>query len=137
MDEKTKTGEHYACVIKYCKYVDFVIVEEYSDGSESPYMYELKQGESLVEANPPTMKVNADSVGFIKPLWNGTEWAESATPQEIAEWDREHPAPIPVPTDVEILQKENRLLKAQVSVLTDRNDMLEECIMEIADVVYA
>lgn len=126
MDEKTKIGEHYACVINDGKYVDFVIVEEYSDGTESPYMYELKQGESLAKTNPPTMKVNADSVGFIKPLWNGKEWEESATPQEIAEWNEQHPVPVPVPTDVEILQEQVTDLQLALCEQYEENLMMQE-----------
>lgn len=137
MDEKQKTGEHYACVIKDGKYVDFVIVEEFSDGSEVPYMYTMKQGEELALTNPPTMKVNAKTDGFIYPLWDGFEWVESATDSEIEQWKAQHPVPVPVPTDVEILQKENRLLKAQVSALAEQQEFLEDCLIEVGQVIYA
>lgn len=114
MDEKTKTGEHYACVIKDGKYVDFVIVEEFSDGTEIPYMYTMKQGESLVEANPPTMKVNADSVGFIFPTWDGAKWVEFATPQEIATFDEGHPVPVVEQTEEDVMRlMASKLLQAK------------------------
>lgn len=39
--------------------------------------YELKDGEMLVE--------NDDTKGYVKPKWTGTDWIESATPEEIEE----------------------------------------------------
>lgn len=41
------------------------------------------------------------------------------------------------PTDIEILQKENRLLKAQVSALAEQQEFLEDCLIEVGQVVYA
>ena len=35
------------------------------------------------------------------------------------------------------LQNENRTLKAQVKALSESNAMLEECIVEMAEIVYA
>lgn len=43
---------------------------------------------------------------------------------------------IVVPTDIEKLQQENHLLKAQVKALTDRGEFQDELIAEIATVVY-
>lgn len=123
----------YCCVIKENKYKDFVIVND--DGTVQ--YYELQDGEELVETMPPTMKTDAGSIGFIFPVWDGDKWIESATAEEIAEWDAEHPAPVPVPTDIEILQKENRLLKAQVSALAEQQEFLEDCLIEVGQVIYA
>lgn len=39
-------------------------------------------------------------------------------------------------SDVEQLQQENKLLKAQLQAQTDRSDFIEECIAEMAGVVY-
>lgn len=41
------------------------------------------------------------------------------------------------PTDIEILQKENRLLKAQVSALAEQQEFLEDCLIEVGQVIYA
>lgn len=46
------------------------------------------------------------------------------------------PEPEPVPT-VEELQAENRVLRAQVSVLQEQQTFLEDCLLEMADEVYA
>lgn len=39
-------------------------------------------------------------------------------------------------SDVEQLQQENKLLKAQLQAQTERSDFIEDCIAEIAGVVY-
>ena len=93
--QKNKTGYHYACVIKDGKYHEFVIVNEFDDGTEEVYFYTLQDDEILINAKPPTMKIHAESNGFIKPKWNGTEWIEGATDEEIAQFNTENPAPEP------------------------------------------
>lgn len=40
------------------------------------------------------------------------------------------------PNPVVILQQENKLLKAQVQAASDRSDFLEDCIAEMATIVY-
>ena len=42
--------------------------------------------------------------------------------------------PTPEPTEEE---KERTLLKAQIQALSDRNDFLEDCVAEMAGIVYA
>lgn len=39
-------------------------------------------------------------------------------------------------SDVEQLQQENKLLKVQLKAQTERSDFIEECIAEMAGVVY-
>lgn len=39
-------------------------------------------------------------------------------------------------TPIEQLQQENKLLKAQLKVQTERSDFIEDCIAEMAGVVY-
>lgn len=54
----------------------------------------MQEGESLIDCNcAPLKKVHVESDGFIIPAWNGTEWIEGATDEEIAQWDIENPAP--------------------------------------------
>lgn len=51
---------------------------------------------------------------------------------------KEHPDVEPEkPVTVEDLQAENKLLKAQVKAQSDRSDFIEDCIAEMAGVVYA
>ena len=45
------------------------------------------------------------------------------------------PAPVPAPP-IEVLQAENKLLKAQVQAQTERADFVEECLAEMATIVY-
>lgn len=101
---KNKTGHHFSCVIKKGgKYHTYVIVNEFDDGTEEIYAYTLQDGETLIDAKPPVQKIHADSVGFIAPAWNGTEWVEGATDAEIAQFEAENPAPEPPgPTDSEL-----------------------------------
>lgn len=60
------------------------------------------------------------------------------------EWDGTEkpvpPDPIPTPTDSEritALEEENALLKAQINAQSAQMDFYEECIVEMAEVVYA
>ncbi len=46
----------------------------------------------------------------------------------------------PQPTDqerIEALEAENTLLKAQVTALADNQEFLEDCLIEVGQVVYA
>lgn len=45
--------------------------------------------------------------------------------------------PEPKPSPIEVLQDENRTLKAQVQALSESNFFLEECLVEMAEIVYA
>ena len=52
-----------------------------------------------------------------------------------AEMDADFDAlPTPEPTEEE---KERTLLRAQIQALSDRNDFLEDCVAEMAGIVYA
>lgn len=46
------------------------------------------------------------------------------------------PEPEP-PKTIEDLEHENVLLRAQVQAMSDRNDFIEDCIAEMAEIVYA
>lgn len=101
--------------------------------------YTLKVGEQLVDAQPPVMRTHAGSTGFISPVWGGSDWQETATADEIAAWEQEHPAPevVPSPMSNAELEAENKLLKAQIAAQSDRADFVEDCIAEMAMHVYA
>lgn len=117
--QKIQTGYHYACVIKDGKYHEFVIVNEFDDGTEEVYAYTLQEGEMLIEAKPPTKKVHAESDGFIVPAWNGTEWVEGATDEEIAQFNDENPAPVqvePEPTEQEQMRADIEYLAIMTGV---------------------
>ena len=50
---------------------------------------------------------------------------------------KDHPDVEPEkPTTIEDLKKENKLLKAQVQAQTERSDFIEDCIAEMAGVIY-
>lgn len=100
--------------------------------------YTLKVGEQLVDAQPPVMRQHAGSVGYIAPVWDGSQWAETAAADEIAAWEQAHPAPEvqPAPKSNAELEQENKLLKAQLNAATERSDFIEDCIAEMAMQVY-
>lgn len=47
------------------------------------------------------------------------------------------PDPEQQPDPIIVLQDENRVLKAQISAVSQSNALLEECIVEMAGIVYA
>lgn len=107
--------------------IEFVILNE----DKSPQFYELKEGESIVEEDWQI----ANSMN--KPQWSGSEWIDTDLLPPIA------PNPQP-PNEMEVLneqvvalEKENKLLKAQVEVLSQTSDFHEELIVEMAIKVYA
>ena len=101
--------------------------------------YTLKDGEQLVDASPPVMRQHAGSIGFISPIWDGSQWAETAAADEIAAWEQAHPVPEvnPSPKSNAELEAENATLRQQVSALADQQSFYEDCIAEMAEIVYA
>ena len=101
--------------------------------------YILKDGEQLVDASPPVMRQHASSTGFIAPIWGGSDWQETAAAEEIAAWEQAHPAPEikPAPKSNAELEAENATLRQQVSALADQQSFYEDCIAEMAEIVYA
>ena len=101
--------------------------------------YTLKVGEQLVDASPPVMRQHAGSTGFISPIWDGSQWVETAAADEIAAWEQAHPAPEvkPAPKTNAELESENAKLKQQVSALADQQSFYEDCIAEMAEIIYA
>ena len=67
--------------------------------------------------------------GLFKARWNGAQWIEGATQEEIEELTRVEPSP---QTEIELLKQENTLLKAQVQATSERADFHEELIAELA-----
>ena len=61
-------------------YAEFVQADMDENGQLTPYIYQLKEGESLVTANVDT------AMRMIAPRWDGKKWVEtgSKTPEEIA-----------------------------------------------------
>lgn len=110
-------AKHCCVVDADGKYVTLVLVLV-NDGVETVQYYTLKEGEFLVETCPPSEKPYAGMDGFIKPRWNGTEWVETATEDEISVWEAEHPAmPQPEPTEQEQLRADVDFLLAMGGVL--------------------
>lgn len=142
-----KSEKHCSVIDAEGKHVTSVLVKirdkPLEDGTteqiEEVQNYTLKDGEQLVDAQPPIMRTHAGSTGFIAPIWGGSDWQETATADEIAAWEQEHPAPevTPAPKSNAELEAENATLRQQVSALADQQSFYEDCIAEMAEVVYA
>lgn len=142
-----KTEKHCSVIDAEGRHVTYVLVKirdkPLEDGGteqvEEVQNYTLKDGEQLVDAQPPVMRQHAGSTGFISPVWGGSQWAETAAADEIAAWEQAHPAPEikPSPMSNAELEAENKLLKQQVSALADQQSFYEDCIAEMAEIVYA
>lgn len=141
-----KTEKHCSVIDAEGRHVTYVLVKirdkPLEDGGteqvEEVQNYTLKDGEQLVDAQPPVMRQHAGSTGFLSPIWDGSQWAETAAADEIAAWEQEHPAPevVPAPKTNAELEAENKLLKAQIAAQSDRADFVEDCIAEMAMQVY-
>ena len=141
-------GYKYATVVnlngEYQTRVLILSIEDTDTGvvSEQIQHYELKDGETLIEAQPPVMRPYAAADGFITPRWNfeSSIWEEAATEAEISDWETEHPEPerfITPEEKISSLKQENKMLRAQLQAATDRQDFIEDCIAEMAMQVYA
>lgn len=79
-------SEKYCCVVDTVgKYITYVLVV---DGQVQNY--NLKDGETLISARPPMLRPCAGETGLVSPAWNGSQWEESATEAELAEWEERH-----------------------------------------------
>ena len=69
---------------------------------------------------------------------DGAVTALAVDQEALDAYNAEHPEVEPEkPVTVEDLQAENKLLRAQVQAQTERSDFIEDCIAEMAGVVYA
>ena len=81
----------------------------------------------------PTGIYTDDGIPHYKLVENT---AQERTEEEIQADRDEIPVPIVPPTNAE-LEAENKMLRAQLQAATDRQDFIEDCIAEMAGVVYA
>ena len=93
---------------------------------------------------PDTLDVSAfyDFMGFVKlELDGGTVTAMTGNQEALDAYKASLPEPTPLPPTTEervaALEAENKLLKEQVSAQADQAEFYEDCIAEMATVVYA
>ncbi len=68
---------------------------------------------------------------------DGAVTALEVDQEALDAYNKDHPDVEPEkPTTIEDLKNENKLLKAQLQAQTDRSDFIEDCIAEMAGVVY-
>ena len=90
-------GYKHCCVVDADGvYKTFVLVlMEQGENPENVQGYTLAEGERLLDAPPPGIKMQAGGAGFVKPRWDedAAAWVEGATAEELAAWEAAHPAP--------------------------------------------
>ena len=88
---------------------------------------------------PDTLLVDyINTKGFCTlTIQNGAVTALTVNQETLETYNKEHPDINPEkPNVIEDLKKENKLLKAQLQAQTERSDFIEDCIAEMAGVVY-
>lgn len=127
----------YCCVVDTQGYYDnnFVLVtSEVGDFSDALIQsYVLQDGERLIDANSP-------AGAFARPRWNGSEWIEGGTAEEIAAWEAAKPVPEPaVPGELDILREEvDAALMELAGGLAEQeavNQEQDNAIMEIGGMI--
>ena len=117
------TYKHYCVIDAQNRYKTLVLVinepDETGELQEKVQYYTLLEGERLIDAAPPVMRPYIGADGFIKPAWNGSAWIESATSEEITEWETEHPTPPPTPPaeSERIASLETQMTDAQMALV--------------------
>ena len=74
--------------------------------------------------------------------WEINEYGVKMLIEPSQKWYDEQPEPEPEPTEtpkstIEVLQEQNKQLEAKVKALSESSQMLEDCIVEMAEIVYA
>ena len=85
-------------------YVDLVVAKLVDGTAPCAEWYTLKEGEILVDSAKPASRQYAGAVGFIRPKWDGSAWAEDATAEEIAAWEAAHPVKVQTLEEVQAQQ---------------------------------
>lgn len=89
--------------------------------------YCIVNDENIIENIIVADETFAESIG-AKPSYDGAVIGEAYNP----------PAPPPtVDERVTTLESDNNLLKQQLKAASDQNEFLEDCIAEMAEIVYA
>lgn len=80
-----------------------------------------------------------DTKGFCSlTIVDGAVTALVVDQEALDAYNAEHPEVEPEkPVTVEDLQAENKRLKAQMELQSQKHTMLEDCLLEMADIVYA
>ena len=85
--------------------------------------------ETMETPNFPFGTVTAEEINGVMTV---TDWTPGTMPEP-------EPAPEPPTTEERLnsLESDNKLLKQQLQAASDQNDFLEDCIAEMAGIVYA
>lgn len=89
--------------------------------------YCIVNDENIIENIIVADETFAESIG-AKPSYDGANIGEAYNPP---------PPPPTIDERVTTLESDNDLLKQQLKAASDQNDFLENCIAEMAEIVYA
>lgn len=105
-------------------------VDPVRSNREGKTVYLLPANATFVE--PPAYDAESEI-----PVWTGVAWEIELLPEPEPE-PEQLPDTSPATEDrVAALEAENKTLKAKVSAQSEQMDFYEECIAEMASVVYA
>lgn len=80
---------------------------------------------------------NAELIGKIKQFTPYFSYSVGSN-GKLVDVEKTGELTVETPKDpLEVLQTENKTLKAKIDALTKSNQMLEDCIVEMAEIVYA
>ncbi len=121
-------------------YVDLFSVYEDGEKVLHVYGYTMQPGDRMLDVSQPLKRLHVGGEGFVRPRWDAsaTAWVEGATAEELVAWEAEHPAPpAPPPSRVDELEVEVARLKAQNELQAQHQTFLEDCLLEMGNIVYA
>ena len=147
--------EKHCCVINAEKrYVTYVLVLV-DQGVETVQNYTLHEGEQLIDATPPRQRTSTAPDGYIVPVWDGAAWTEGATKEEVAAWNELHPDWLETDGIARIRYKMISIIRddegkevgreagceaaiqTQMEMQAQNITFLENCLLEMGDIVYA
>lgn len=107
----------FRCVIdENNNYVEYVHVIGEDNSKPIIEYYELKDNESLLDAPPPQIRTHNLSGGFLKPQWNGKEWIETESKENIDKFDQENQLVEEQPSQQEQLRADVDYLSVMLGV---------------------
>lgn len=90
-------SEKFYCVVDARgDFKNYVYTRADESGQEVVQHYQLLEGERLLDTKPPTKRLHAGTMGFVKPCWDedAAAWVEGASAEELAAWEAENPDPV-------------------------------------------
>ncbi len=89
-----------------------------------------KLGESMTTISP-------NGLGLYCKVFDGENWVEGWTEEKIQAWkDNQTAQELPLADKIQDLEEENKRLKEQVKTITQQATFIEDCLLEVAQIIY-